>query len=345
MPWQAPKTNWTGTDGVTSADLNRIEENTRVLSTASNLYVQGTLVSGNTYDLAFANPPTVALGFSCTVRFLAANTARKTGVYVRINGTTYPVRLNWNDPNPYGIPYNYINTSLIYTITYDNNQFILKDAQNSFDPITGGRTFFVGNSSTSDFNTIQEAIVAMRKVAAGARTILILNRNANPTTTSDYYTENVTIQDFHGAPIIIRAERNVVIDGQVTIQNNTAEVLFQGDSAGPLSVRSSDVRPQNYVSAFNNYKLSFINFQVQGWNNSITTYNYAISRCIYVYFYMAGGFGAATSVLGDECRFTFNNYECSNCVRRLDMMKSVSVGGAWSGNTTNDRYSNSLSAI
>lgn len=31
MPWQAPKTNWTSADGVRDTDLNRIEENTRVL--------------------------------------------------------------------------------------------------------------------------------------------------------------------------------------------------------------------------------------------------------------------------------------------------------------------------
>ncbi|MMZ45714.1 hypothetical protein D1872_73180 [compost metagenome] len=344
MPWQAPKTNWTGTDGVTSADLNRIEENTRVLSTSTNLYVQGTLVSGNTYDLGFANPPTVGLGFSCLVRFLAANTARMTPVYVRINGTTYPVKLNWADPNPYGMPYNYINTSLIYTLTYDNNQFIMKDVQNSFDPITPSRTTFVGTGPSADFSTIQEAINAMRKVAAGSRTILILNRTGAPTTNSDTYTENVTIENFHGAPIVIRAEANVVIDGDVRIQNNTAEILFQGSGTGPFMVRGNATRPQNYVTAFNNYKLSFINFQVLGWNNSITNYNYAITRCIYVYFYLAGGSGAASSVFGDESRFTFNNFDCSNCVRRLDMSKSVSVGGSWSGNTTTDRFFNSLSA-
>ena len=31
MAWQTPKTNWSSADGVRDTDLNRIEENTRVL--------------------------------------------------------------------------------------------------------------------------------------------------------------------------------------------------------------------------------------------------------------------------------------------------------------------------
>ncbi|MNB67122.1 hypothetical protein D3C75_136050 [compost metagenome] len=335
MAWQTPKTNWVSTDGITTNDLNRIEENTRVLSTSTNTYVQATALGNGTniYTVTFPNTPTVALGFSFKVRFLASNSVRKALVYLRINGTDYPVKLNFSDPNPYGMPVNYLNTSLIYEVTYDNNQFILRDAFNSYDPITAGRTFFVGSALSQDHTSIQEAINSLRKVSAGPRTILIINRNGP--SVQDIYSEDITIENFHGGPITIRAENNVTIEGNVVIQNNTAEVLFQGSAgSSPFRIQGNASKPQAFTNCFNNFKVGFNQVNFLGYNASTTNYCAYVTKCNFVYFYMCEMSGAYTLISADDSRVSVENVAFNFATRRYALTRSLLTQSGTSGNAT-----------
>lgn len=83
MSWQTPKTNWTPVDGVTAADLNRIEENTRVLSQQGGAFgvTSGTV---NAYEVT-TTPSITSLtdGVLVAVKVHAQNTGAAT---INVNG-------------------------------------------------------------------------------------------------------------------------------------------------------------------------------------------------------------------------------------------------------------------
>jgi hypothetical protein len=78
VTWVTPKTNWLVSDGVANTDLNRVEENTRVLSQQGGAY--GLTTGGTTAYLVTNSPPitSLAAGAKITIKMNASNTGAST---------------------------------------------------------------------------------------------------------------------------------------------------------------------------------------------------------------------------------------------------------------------------
>lgn len=103
MPWQTPKTNWTSADGVRNTDLNRIEENSRVLylerlrgNTVITVSLSGNDTTGTgssaapyrTIGKALSVLPRDLNGFTATIQLASAGTyAESVNVSNICNGT------------------------------------------------------------------------------------------------------------------------------------------------------------------------------------------------------------------------------------------------------------------
>lgn len=83
MAWVTPKTNWVPANGVVDSDLNRIEENTRILGLQGGAYGAAT-GSANTYVVTAEPPlPSLADGALVAVKINVANTGAST---LNVNG-------------------------------------------------------------------------------------------------------------------------------------------------------------------------------------------------------------------------------------------------------------------
>lgn len=114
MTWSPPKTNWLISDGVSVTDLDRIEENTRVLSQQGGPFGTTTNV-GNAYSVT-ASPALTALVDGAVVSILlnASNTGNAT---LNVNGLGAKAVLKSNGNQ---FPSGGLVTNAIYTLRYSS---------------------------------------------------------------------------------------------------------------------------------------------------------------------------------------------------------------------------------
>ncbi len=120
MAWQTPKTNWAAGDGVANGDLNRIEENVRMLSQSAGAF--GTCTgSANAYSVT-ASPPLTSLseGSCVAVKINVTNTAGST---INVNGLGAKAIKKGNGLD---VAAGQLKAGSIYTLRYDGVNFILQ---------------------------------------------------------------------------------------------------------------------------------------------------------------------------------------------------------------------------
>ncbi len=121
MAWQTPKTNWAAGDGVANGDLNRIEENIRMLSQSAGAFGTST-GSANAYSVT-ASPPLTALseGACVAVKINVTNTAGST---INVNGLGAKAI---KDSEGLDVPAGRLKAGSIYTLRYNGVNFTLED--------------------------------------------------------------------------------------------------------------------------------------------------------------------------------------------------------------------------
>ena len=120
MAWQTPKTNWAAGDGVANGDLNRIEENVRMLSQSAGAF--GTCTgSANAYSVT-ASPPLTSLseGSCVAVKINVTNTAGST---INVNGLGAKAIKRGNGLD---VAAGQLKADSIYTLRYNGVNFTLQ---------------------------------------------------------------------------------------------------------------------------------------------------------------------------------------------------------------------------
>ncbi len=120
MAWQTPKTNWAAGDGVANGDLNRIEENVRMLSQSAGAF--GTFTgSANVYSVT-ASPPLTSLseGACVAVKINVTNTAGST---INVNGLGAKAIKRGNGLD---VAAGQLKAGSIYTLRYNGVNFTLQ---------------------------------------------------------------------------------------------------------------------------------------------------------------------------------------------------------------------------
>lgn len=115
MSWKTPKTNWTPADGVSDADLIRIEENTRVLESNLNSLPTTTGTAPN-YLVTIPDFIGLTAGRKFTVNFHAVNGGAASTLNVSGTGAKSIIKAGGANPNI---------KAGVYTLVYNSTNFQL----------------------------------------------------------------------------------------------------------------------------------------------------------------------------------------------------------------------------
>ncbi|MMZ45251.1 hypothetical protein D1872_68470 [compost metagenome] len=115
MAYQQPKTNWTQVDGVTDADMNRIEENIRVV--AGRVVFGAATYTGNTYTVSgspYSSLTSLTNDVQITIKVGASNTAVAPQLSLNNTGPKPIVKANGAQ-----IPIGFLKVDQYYILVYN----------------------------------------------------------------------------------------------------------------------------------------------------------------------------------------------------------------------------------
>ncbi|MDK8191540.1 phage tail protein [Paenibacillus sp. UMB7766-LJ446] len=232
------------------------------ISKSLNLFSGAVRSSGNIFVCAFNSTPTVSNGFSFKVQFNVTNSTLNTATLLQINGTNYHLRAEHF--KNYTLPNNYIDPTVVYEVIYLSSisAFVMNEVSRDAD-LRGGEVIVrVGkNTSTAQFSTIQDAVDFLKKFNAGVRTIKIEN---STTSSVETYTGDVSIQDFHGAPLYFSFDPRIRLVGYFNIGACSAEVLINGNYQVPLEIVNSN--NSFFIQNCNKIRLMYVNKTSTGYS-------------------------------------------------------------------------------
>ena len=120
MAWQTPKTDWAAGDGVANGDLNRIEENIRMLSQSAGAYGICT-GSANAYSVT-VSPPLTSLSYGACVA-VKINVTNTAGSTINVNGLGAKAIKRGNGLD---VEAEQLKAGSIYTLRYNGVNFTLQ---------------------------------------------------------------------------------------------------------------------------------------------------------------------------------------------------------------------------
>ena len=120
MAWSTPKTDWTAGDGLANGDMNRIEENIRMMSQVSSAY-GATTGTANVYSVTTAPPITSLTEGACVAVKINVNNTGASTINVNGLGVKTIKRGNGND-----VASGQLKAGSIYTLRYNGTNFVLQ---------------------------------------------------------------------------------------------------------------------------------------------------------------------------------------------------------------------------
>lgn len=204
------------------------------VSKSINLFSAAIRSSNNIYVCDFNTEVTVSNGFSFKVQFNTTNTVVNTPTFLQVNGVNYHLRAEHF--KNFDLPINFIDSSVVYEVVYlvSINSFVMNEVSRDADLRGGEVTVRVGKSaSTAQFSTIQAAVDFLKKFNAGVRTIKIVN---STTSSVETFAGDITVKDFHGAPLYFSFDPRIRIEGFFNISDCSAEILINGNYMVPLEI-------------------------------------------------------------------------------------------------------------
>jgi len=144
MAWGTPKTTWASTDGVANTDLNRIEENIRVLESTGNSLPT---TSGTAPAYVVTIPDFIGLiaGRKLTVNFHAANNAAATTINPNSTGVKAIVKAGGGTPNIKAGAYTLVYTGTNFQLLGEGGEY----GNVTADKVLAGTTFGTENGLAS----------------------------------------------------------------------------------------------------------------------------------------------------------------------------------------------------